>query len=107
QAPDTQYLQPLMVQTKDNCGAAPEAATMDAGYFSADNAAWCEVNGIDAYISTRQKKPELPPPSPLLAEAEREQAEPSKAEAARAKMKQKLETDKGRKVYARRKAVVE
>lgn len=118
QAPDTQYLQPLMKQAVDNCEAKPDAATMDAGYWSQENGAWCQDQGIDAYISTRRKKPEQEDASAEPAAAQTCSAlpaaatdsssvEPSAAAAAREQMNKKTQTDPGRQVYARRKAVVE
>jgi transposase len=103
QAPDQQHLRPLLGQVVEQCGAVPEVFTADAGYWSEANAEYCEQLGTEAYISTaRQKHGEQgstgppPPPAPGV--------EP---EDARERMSRKLQTERGRQCYGRRKAVVE
>lgn len=79
-----------------------ETVLADAGYYSDDNAAFCEQSGIEPYIPPNRDKhnPPLderfidPPPLP-------EDAKPVD------KMRNKLKTVEGRKVYAQRKSTVE
>ncbi len=55
----------------------PQAAALDAGYFSAANVAWCEAQGIDPYIATGRgahqealaERLAAPPPPPTAADA--------------------------------------
>jgi transposase len=103
QAPDPQHLRPLLGQVVEQCGAVPEVFTADAGYWSADNAEYCEQLGAEAYISTARRKhgeqdSSSPPPPP---------APGVEGEDARERMTRKLQSERGRKCYARRKAVVE
>jgi hypothetical protein len=37
QPPDNEHAIPLLIQTRDNCGRAPDKPSLDAGYYSADN----------------------------------------------------------------------
>lgn len=100
QAPDTQHLPVLLDAVIANCEHVPEKATADAGYFSLENASYCEAHGIDGYLAPGRQKHEQPaPPEAAL-------AAPTPNDAA-ARMRQKLQTAPGRAAYARRKAVVE
>lgn len=99
QAPDQEHLQPLLEQVVAHCGAAPAIFTAYAGYYSEANAFYCEKLETDAYISTaRHKHGNGPPPTETL------DAEPA---GARARMQRKLQSEPGRRHYARRKAIVE
>src|SRR5215210_1222951 len=72
----------------------------DAGYFSEDNVRITAEHGLDPYIATgRFKHSEPPPPAPrgpIPRDATPKQ-----------RMARKTRTKKGRKVYSRRKAIVE
>jgi len=100
QAPDVEHLAPMLHQVEKNCGQKPETLTADAGYWSEANADLCEEKGVEAFIATGRERHseqsvpagEAPPPAPV------DVREP---------MRQKLRTEKGRKAYSRRKAVVE
>jgi len=73
--------------------------TLDAGYWSEDNARACTDQGIDAYIATgRLPHGKLPPAKrgPLPKDAD-----------AKTRMARKLRSKKGSKIYARRKVIVE
>ena len=99
QAPDQEHLEPLLERTKENCGDYPDEALADAGYWSDSNAAYCEAHGVDGYIATGRLKhgEEMPPvrgPPPGDLDS-------------KGRMRRKLRTKKGKKVYARRKAIVE
>ena len=73
--------------------------TLDAGYWSEDNARACTDQGIDAYIATGRLPHGKPPPAkrgPLRKDAD-----------AKTRMARKLRSKKGSKIYARRKVIVE
>ena len=73
--------------------------TLDAGYWSEDNARACTDKGIDAYIATGWQPYGKPPPAkrgPLPKDAD-----------AKTRMARKLRSKKGSKIYARRKVIVE
>jgi len=94
QAPDAGYLVPLLRATVANCGAAPGKVSADSGYFSAQNVAACESMGISAYISVSRA-------------AHDGRVTDRRTTPAKEAMRLKLESDEGRAVYARRKAIVE
>ena len=89
----------MLEQVRENCGRVPDKTTADAGYWAPEAPQECTRLGTDVFISTARKKHAqshgaLPPPS-------------SNADDARAKMRLKLQTDEGKKIYRRTKAVVE
>jgi IS5 family transposase len=74
--------------------------TADGGYFSEENVKTCEQHGVDPYIATgRFKHDEPPPPAP--------RGPIPKDATPKQRMARKTPTKKGRKVYSRRKAIVE
>lgn len=96
QAPDPQYLVPVLEEVEANTGDKPKTITADAGYWSAANSAWCEEQGIDAHIATgrRRRNSETTGQSP-----------PSQS--SRQRMADKLRSPEGDACYRRRKATVE
>jgi transposase len=99
QPPDVEHLEPMLQRIAANTGALPGVMTLDAGYWSEDNANCCADQGIDAYIATgRLPHGQPPPPSrgPLPRNAD-----------ARTRMARKIRSKKGARIYARRKAIVE
>ena len=100
QANDSPHLIPMLGAVIENCGAAPETFTADAGYSSEENLAFCEEAGTDAYIpsrrKTRPKKEGEAKDTPVTSKTPRASA-----------MDEKLRTDEGRKKYRRRKFVGE
>jgi transposase len=101
QSPDAEYLKPLLDQVIENCGGPPGKFTADAGYYSDENAEFCEEKGCAAYISTgresvRRKADANPPAGKKESRSKR-----------RADMLAKLQTEDGRAIYAQRKAVAE
>ena len=106
QAPDAQQLEPALEQLDQNVQAIgaqlPDGAvlTADAGYFSEDNVRITTEHGLDPYIATgRFKHSEPPAPAPRG---------PIPADAtAKQRMARKTRTKRGRKLYSRRKAIVE
>jgi hypothetical protein len=106
QAPDAQQLEPALRQLDENLQAIDaellEGAvlTADAGYFSQENVETCQQHGVDPFIATgRFKHSEPPAPAP--------RGPIPKNATAKQRMARKTRTKKGRKIYARRKAIVE
>jgi transposase len=98
QPPDNEHAIPLLVQTRDNCGRAPDKASMDAGYYSANNVFGLLNLGTEPYIATgRSKHGEAVVRAPRL----------PKAMPVKDWMAHRLATDEGSAVYRRRKAIVE
>jgi hypothetical protein len=52
QPPDAEHLEPMLERIAASADALPEVMTMDAGYWSEDNAKACSNQSIDAYIAT-------------------------------------------------------
>jgi hypothetical protein len=99
QPPDVEHLEPMLQRIAVTAGALPDVMTMDAGYWSEDNAKACADQGIDAYIATgRLPHGQAPPPrrGPMPKDA-----------GLKARMARKLRSKKGSKIYAQRKAIVE
>ena len=97
QAPDQEHLIPMMDRVRRNTGQLPTRLSADAGYMSEDNVAHCEQIGIDAYIALGRR-----------GHGPAEDDDPPKQETeARRAMRAKLDTDEGRKLYSRRKVIVE
>jgi len=107
QANDCRQLQPLVEQTVENLdavGVAEQVAafTADAGYFSEENVAVLDENERieEGYLATgRLKHHEQVPEAP--------RGRPPKGLSAKEQMARKLRTKRGRKEYARRKAIIE
>jgi transposase len=99
QSPDVEHLEPMLQRIAASAGALPEVMTLDAGYWSEDNANACADQGIDSYIATGRLPHGQPPPpmrGPLPRGAD-----------AKTRMARKLRSKKGSKIYAQRKAIVE
>jgi transposase len=98
-SPDNGNLLPMLKQVKENSGASSEKTTADSGYWAAGVTAGCEELGTDVYIATeRQKRTAGSDPSgggKIYESVEQK------------KMQEKLQTEQGRKIYARRKVVAE
>src|SRR5690606_3213766 len=56
QAPDAEYFAAVVQGVETNLGLLPEKVSADAGYWSADNEAWSEEHGVDAYIALRRER---------------------------------------------------
>jgi transposase len=99
QPPDVEHLEPMLQRIAVTAGALPDVMTMDAGYWSEDNAKACSDQGIDAYIATGRLPHGQPPPpkrGPLPRDAD-----------VKTRMARKIRSKKGSKIYAQRKAIVE
>jgi hypothetical protein len=55
QAPDVEHLEPMLERIAATTGALPTVMTLDAGYWSENNAKACADQGIDAYIGPSEK----------------------------------------------------
>lgn len=102
QAPDTEYLRPMLARTAQNCGQMPAQLSADAGYFSHANVQYCQQQHIDPYISPARKLNALQAPSPTAATGHMSQEQQT-----REHMRLKLRTAEGRAIYARRKCIPE
>ena len=99
QPPDVEHLEPMLQRINSCAGEVPTVMTMDAGYWSEDNAKACTDQGIDAYIATGRLphgQPLPPKRGPLPREAD-----------ARTRMARKLRSKQGSAIYAQRKVIVE
>lgn len=109
QPPDTDYLPPVVEQVQATAGGKPAGLTADAGYWSPENAAWCEEQGIDAYISVSRQRhgvspPGIAPPGPDESPPPASGTPPPPDEKSpKEKMAEKLQTKKGRQMYRKRK----
>jgi transposase len=106
QAPDAEQLAPTLDQLDENLAAVgaelADGATMsaDAGYFSEANIMVTVAHGLDPHIATgRFKHGDPPAPSP--------RGRIPKDATPKQLMARKLKTKNGRKVYSRRKTIVE
>jgi hypothetical protein len=82
-----------------NTGGLPDVMTLNAGYWSENNAKVCGDQGIDAYIATGRLPHGQPPPpkrGPLPRDAD-----------AKTRRARKLRSKKGAVIYAQRKAIME
>jgi len=73
QPPDVEHLEPMLQHSAVTAGALPDLMTMDAGYWSENNAKACSDQGIDAYIATGPLPHGQPPPpkrGPLPSDAD-------------------------------------
>ena len=98
-ANDQEQLAPMVAAIQENTGEVPVALTADAGYFSAANARTLDAHGIEGYLAVgRIKHGEAA--APVM-------DDPPEDLSAKERMRRKLLTERGRTVYAKRKAVVE
>ena len=98
QAPDAEYLGPMLARTIENVGA-PSVVSADAGYYSDANVALCRSAGVEPFLAVgrsghRHRENETPP----------KQAGWSETKNA---MRESLLSQRGRDLYKRRKAIVE
>ena len=97
QSPDAEYFEPMLRRVVENCSAAPERATADSGYFSADNVRAAEALGVEPFIAPgRLARDNSPNDLPDWHQTDERQ-----------RMRALLNTERGKAAYARRKATVE
>lgn len=99
QAPDQEHLVPMMKRVKSNTGRTPTVLTADTGYMSSGNATYCEGEGIDAFIAVGRDKHGQ--------ESGAEEKSGGDEGETWATMRAKLATEQGKKLYSRRKVIVE
>ncbi|MDX2089350.1 MAG: IS1182 family transposase [Kofleriaceae bacterium] len=99
QGPDNEYFEPMLRRVIQNCDAVPECATADSGYFSAAAVQYAEQIGVEPFISVGKHRNDGAPVEASSA--------PNQRSTAKLQMRALLESERGRKVYARRKATVE
>lgn len=97
---DSRQAKPLIEQVKANTGKTPRQATMDTGYFSADNVEALKKLRVEAFIPPeRQKHGQRLPAAP--------RGRIPTLSTPKDRMRRKLQTKRGRAIYARRKTIVE
>ncbi len=97
---DVEQLLPVIQDVKRVLRRKPKQVLADAGYWSEDNMRGLEKDRIEPLIATRRYKHGEPlPPCP--------RGRPPAGLSAKQRMQRKLQTQRGRKAYARRKAIVE
>lgn len=100
QPSDVCHLVPMVTAIKQTTGRRPRRLTADAGYFSEANVIAKPVRGIDLYIAVRKDKHmQAPEPGP--------RGRIPHDYTIKERMQRKLRTKMGRKIYSRRKAIVE
>jgi transposase len=98
---DHESLLPLVEQMQQRCGSPPEVVLADSGFYTNENVASLAAQGIQAYIPDPQMAYELNTGRRLRNGNMVPRHKELKC------MRRKLRSPAGRKMYARRKAVVE
>lgn len=99
-SPDNGNLVPMVKQTKENCGEAPRHVAADSGFWCQGVEGESKELGSEVFVATRREK--------RSEGKERASVEESQGLSNEQKqMRAKVESEEGRKIYARRKAVVE
>jgi IS5 family transposase len=100
QAADAPHAVPVMEQIVRTSGAPPRVLLADAGYCSDANVTALQAMGSEPLIATRQQRHgERLPDAP--------RGRPPAGLTVRERMQRRLRTQRGRRLYARRKAIVE
>jgi transposase len=99
QPPDVEHLVPMLGRIIENCGAAPQRLSADAGYFSEENVQAALEHGVDPFIATGRAKHGTTLP--------KVRGRPRSGMALRECMARRLATKRGAVIYARRKVIVE
>jgi len=97
QPPDQEYLVPMVDRMVSIEGQVPQALLADSGYFSADNVQTVQERKIDPYIAVSRESTGAATPS----------EDCTWQQTPKTLMREKLKTDTGKAVYARRKVIVE
>jgi len=97
---DKKQLKPMLLQVKKNLGRLPKRSSADSGYFSGEAIEDEDLKKTDLYVATRRHKHNQKEP---IEEVLPPDAEVSVTE----QMRNKLRTQEGRAIYARRKCIVE
>ena len=99
-SPDVEQLLPVVQEVKRVLRRKPKQVVADAGYWSEANVRGMEKDKIEVLIATRRQKHDEPLQACPL-------GRPPAGLTAKQRMERKLQTKRGRKAYARRKAIVE
>lgn len=99
QAADNPHLLGMLLETELNLGGLPGQLSADAGYAGETNLFVLDRLPIDAYVAVDKDKHSWNQPAP--------KGRIPKSAGLRERMRRKTRTKKGRKVYARRKHIVE
>jgi len=100
EANDKRQLLPMLRNVKEQSGQQPSAVLADNGYLSEENLKGAAQMQVEAYVAAgKQKHNQIVPPCP--------RGPIPKAATLLERMRRKLQTVLGRKIYARRKAIVE
>lgn len=95
---DHQALLPMMDLVEQQCGQRPQRASADSGFFSLDNLRALEERKIEAYVPDSNQARWLNRGGPLRQRA---------TDPVHQRMRRKLRDPAGRRIYQRRKAIVE
>ena len=95
-AADQPHLIAMIERVKATSGELPEVGTADAGYFTAENVRYCEDQGFEALIAIGREHGRGKGVSAG-----------KQAEQSAQRMRAKLDSEEGRALYRRRKAIVE
>ena len=99
QAPDAEHFMPLLEQAMRNCGERPRATSADAGYCSERNIEWALNQGLGPHIASGRTKHDA---EPAMAKGR-----PPKSQTLKQWMARLLGTQRGKKIYSRRKVIAE
>ena len=99
QGPDVEYFEPMLRRVVDNCDRAPDTVTADAGYWSAQNRLAAERLGSEPFLAVGSHRSDGFPDDSVMASNLQSDD--------RQRMRAVLKTERGRAIYARRKATVE
>jgi transposase len=97
--PDVNELKPVIDSIETKMKSTPKAVLADAGYWSEKNARMLESKGIEGFIATAKQKHGEVEAAP--------RGRPPKDLTLRERMVRKLRTQRGRKMYSRRKVLAE
>jgi transposase len=99
-APDVQELVPVVTAITTTLRRKPRVVLADAGYWSESNVEALADKGIETFIATGRQPHRAAPPAAA-------RGRPPQGLSVRDRMARKLTTLRGRRLYARRKAIVE
>jgi transposase len=100
-AHDYASLVPLVDQTEHRCGQRPQKVLADAGFYSNQNVEAMERRGVELYVPDPRLAGELKRGRPVRCGASRV------SHAGLKRMRQRLRSPAGRKLYERRKGLIE
>ena len=99
QPPDVEHFVPMLERIVDNCARMPDETSADAGYFSESNVVKALARGVDPHIATGRRRHDEP--APMV------RGRTPHGLTMKDLMARKLATNRGARVYSRRKVIVE